>query len=221
MRSHRSYLQMQWLSIFRGQFAPASKVGALASRLDSQERALPELDAAVKAELAKVEAAMASFRQLVNTSFAHDRNARGAGRNADTIGYLNRSRTSDCQLQAGGAELLRCEVRRPLCITGADARGAKAPRSPRRGPPALCGMVCPSSDESSCKLSQHQESRNCVLMTAERPSEDLHKEREGVLLPPDLATTMFSWSLSCPRRFTLVCSLCFVLCACIKTLVRL
>ncbi|CAE7239118.1 HERC1 [Symbiodinium natans] len=46
-------------------------VGALASRLDSQERALPELDAAVKAELAKVEAAMASFRQ-------EERNAREA-----------------------------------------------------------------------------------------------------------------------------------------------
>ena len=164
-------------------------MGALASRLDSQERALPELDAAVKAELAKVEAAMASFRQLVKASFAHDRNATGAGRNG-----VNRSRTSDCQLQAGGAELLRCEVRRPLCITGVDARGAEATRSPRRGRPAFYGMACPSSDESSCKLSQHQESRNCVLMTAEHPSEDLHKEREGVLLPPDLAT-MFSWSL--------------------------
>ncbi|CAE7426200.1 HERC1 [Symbiodinium natans] len=43
-------------------------VGALASRLDSQEKALPELGGAVKAELAKLEAAMASFRQEERTA---------------------------------------------------------------------------------------------------------------------------------------------------------
>jgi len=38
-------------------------VGTLATRLDGQEKALPELDAAIRAEVSKLEDSMASFRQ--------------------------------------------------------------------------------------------------------------------------------------------------------------